>query len=125
VYTPASTPELTVPTIALISDILRGFGEAQVSPEDLAGAKEYIRGSLLLSAESSDNQMVRLAQNEMHYGRQIPLGDVIDKIMAVTPEDIRSLAAELMVPERMALTLLGPTATDLPLSGWHTLPSEL
>jgi len=118
-------PDHTLPAIALINSILRGFGEACVSDDELSGAKEYIRGSLLLSAESSDNQMVRLAQNEMHYGRQIPLDDVIHKIMAITPEEIRSLAAELLDPEHMALTILGPTATDLSLSGWYDIPLEL
>ena len=114
-------PDNTLPTIALISHILRQFGETPISADDLRDAKEYTRGSLLLAAESNDNQMVRLAQNEIHYGRQIPLVDVIEEIMAVTPTQIQSLAADILAPSQMALTLLGPTAPDLPLTGWYDI----
>ena len=118
-------PNHCLPTIALINRILREFGQTPVGIDDLRDAKEFIRGSLLLAAESNDNQMVRLAQNEIHYGQQIPLSEVMDNIMAVTPADIQSLAADLLVPGRMALTLLGPTAPDLALNDWYDIPSEL
>jgi predicted Zn-dependent peptidase len=62
----------------------------------------------MLASESNDNQMVRMAQNETHYGRYIPLEDVVSKIEAVTGDDIRHLAESLFPANRFALTLLGP-----------------
>jgi len=83
-----------------------------VTPQELKGAIEYTRGSLLLSSESSDHQMVRTAQNELHFGTEIALEEIIERISAVTPEDIRQLARYLFESDLMALTLLGPVAEE-------------
>jgi predicted Zn-dependent peptidase len=64
----------------------------------------------LLAAESVDNHMVRLAQNEIHFGRQIPLKSVIDKIEAVTGDEIIDLARYLFQSQQLALTMLGPVS---------------
>jgi predicted Zn-dependent peptidase len=76
--------------------------------EELQDAKEFTKGNLFLAAESVDNQMVRLAQNEIHYGTYIPLDDVVKKIETVTPEEIQALAASLFRSDQRCLTLLGP-----------------
>jgi len=101
---PKSAPEAT-------RLILNAFNTLQTTPVDaveLQGAKEYTKGNLLLAAESSDNQMVRLAQNEIHFNEYIPLQTVVDKIDAVTADDIQNLARDLLNDHKQALTLLGP-----------------
>jgi predicted Zn-dependent peptidase len=52
--------------------------------------------------------MVRLAQNEIYFGKYIPLRTVIDKVEAVNVDDIQELARNLFQPQQIALTLLGP-----------------
>lgn len=94
--------------VRLIAAELRRAACEPVDPTELKNAIEYTRGNLLLATESADNQMVRAAQNELHFGREIPLEAVIEAIAAVTPEDILQLAAELFRPEHMVLSLLGP-----------------
>jgi len=101
---PKSAPETT-------RLMLKAFNTLQTTPVDaleLQGAKEYTKGNLLLAAESSDNQMVRLAQNEIHFNEYIPLQTVVDRIDAVTADDIQALAVELFKDHKLALTLLGP-----------------
>ncbi len=66
----------------------------------------------MLASESIDNQMVRSAQNEIHFGCEIPLQEIIEKVEAVTRDDILELANELFHPHLMALTLLGPVTGD-------------
>lgn len=95
-------------TIDLIRQDLERMRSAAVSAEELRDAKEYTKGNLLLSDEGVDNQMVRIAQNEIHFGRYIPLEDVVQKIDAVKAEEIQSLARDLFQPEQSAWTLLGP-----------------
>ena len=80
----------------------------KVEPAELKGAIEYTKGSLMLASESSDNHMVRNAQNEMHFGRDIVLAEIIEKIEAVTADEILELADELIDPDKMTYTLLGP-----------------
>lgn len=86
---------------------MRRLRNEPIGDAELRDAKEYTKGSLLLAAESIDNQMVRLAQGEMHFGRHIHLDEVIDQIEAVTPEGILALAETLLSPDRLVLTTLG------------------
>ncbi len=85
-----------------------------VDEQELKGAIEYTRGSLLLASESSDHQMVRTAQNELHFRKEIELEEILAQIAKVTVEDIRSLAQFLFQNELMALTLLGPVKNEAP-----------
>jgi predicted Zn-dependent peptidase len=101
---PKSAPEAT----RLILEAFETLQTTLVDGLELQGAKEYTKGNLLLASESSDNQMVRLAQNEIHFNEYIPLQTVVEKIDAVTPEDIKALAEDLFRDNKLALTLLGP-----------------
>ncbi len=96
---------------------MRRLKREPVDSAELDAAREYTKGNLLLAAESNDNQMVRLAQNEMHFGRHIPLEEVLERIDRVGAEDIRALAAELFADRRLALTALGPVPDGFPLDG--------
>ena len=94
--------------ISLVLDEIVKLKTKRVKSSELKGAMEYTKGSLMLAAESVDNHMVRNAQNEMHFGRDIVLQEIIENIEAVTADDIRELANELIDPDKMTYTLLGP-----------------
>ena len=84
----------------------------RVDPNELQDAKEHTKGNLMLASESNDNQMVRLAQNETHFGRFIPLEEIINNIDSVTQDDILDLAESLFQEKRFALTILGPVSDN-------------
>jgi predicted Zn-dependent peptidase len=69
---------------------------------------------LLLASESNDNQMVRSAQNEIHFNRIIRLPEVIKKIESVTSAEIVELSKSLFENNKMSLTLLGPVKDKKP-----------
>ncbi|SHI85059.1 Predicted Zn-dependent peptidase [Desulfatibacillum alkenivorans DSM 16219] len=94
-------------TLNLIYKELSRLKEEKVSEQELKGAKEYVLGSLIMSAESTDNQMLRAAQNEINFGRHKPISESAKNIEAVTREQILELANELLEPP-MALAVLGP-----------------
>jgi predicted Zn-dependent peptidase len=94
--------------ILLVLDEIAKLKTKRVEPSELKGAIEYTKGSLMLASESADNHMVRNAQNEMHFGRDIVLAEIIEKIEAVTSGEILELADELIEPDKMTYTLLGP-----------------
>tara|TARA_B100002003_G_scaffold244931_1_gene271870 strand:- start:851 stop:2116 length:1266 start_codon:yes stop_codon:yes gene_type:complete len=106
----AVDPKTSLKSTELILREMRKLKEMRVDPTDLNNAKEYTKGGLLLAAESVDNHMVRLAQNEIHFGRQIPLKSVIDEIETVTGDEIIDLARYLYQSEQLALTMLGPVS---------------
>ncbi len=101
-------PERAQETTQLVLDEIHRLRKERVDASELKGAIEYTKGGLMLASESIDNQMVRSAQNEIHFGCEIPLQKIIDNVESVTPEDIMALANDLFHPRQMALTLLGP-----------------
>jgi len=102
------SPKNTELTLNLMLQQLDRLQAEPVERDALADAKEFIKGNLLLAAESNDNQMVRLAQNEINFGKYIPVADVVAQIDAVKAADIQILAKDLFGDRRFSLTLLGP-----------------
>lgn len=94
----------------VILEQMRRMAAEPVSSPELQAAKEYTKGNLLLATESNDNQMVRLAQNEFHFGREVPLSEVVSKIEAVTAADILDLARHLFKAGENAITIVGPVS---------------
>ena len=76
---------------------------------ELETAKEQLKGNLLLSLESSDNLMTRLAKNEMYFGAFLPVGMILKGIDGVSEETVRDLANDIFDERFFCLTVLGPT----------------
>ncbi len=81
--------------IDLIGDALKRLCDENLSEKETHAAKELIKGNFILGMESTDNRMMRLAKNEICFGKYIPPEDVIQRIEAVESEDVRKLAGEL------------------------------
>jgi len=107
-------PSRSVEVTALIAEIMRQLKMSPVLPGELQDAKEFTKGNMLLASESTDNQMVRLAQGEINFKRYVPLEEVVNHIEAVTAETIQSLAEKLFQDDKMVLTVLGPLSNDVP-----------
>jgi predicted Zn-dependent peptidase len=107
----AVSPEQALEAVGLVAQEISKLARRPVDPAELKGAIEYTKGSLLLASENADNQMVRIAQNEIHFQADIPLETVIQRIESVSQEDLLQLANDLLRPDRMVLTLLGPVET--------------
>jgi predicted Zn-dependent peptidase len=78
-----------------------------VPDEELRRSKAQLKGSLMLSLESSTSRMSNLARQEMYFDRFYDLDELIERIEAVTAEDLTSLANEFFKPESVAVTALG------------------
>ena len=78
-----------------------------ISDEELTRAKDQLKGSLMLSLESTTARMSNLARQEMYYKRFFSMDEIIDRIQAVTKEDIITSANEFFQPGSIAVTVLG------------------
>lgn len=106
-------PDNTTETVDIILKSMRRLKDEKVGDTLLHNAKEYTKGNLMLASESIDDQMVRLAQNEIHFERHIPIEKIVDSIEAVTTDEIRSLAEKLFCCGQVSLTALGPNDHDM------------
>jgi predicted Zn-dependent peptidase len=81
--------------------------ERLVSPQELKRAKESIKGSVMLSLESSSSRMTHLAQQQIYYGRFYKLEEILGAVERVTARDIRHLANRIFDSSYLTLTALG------------------
>ncbi|HXX13577.1 MAG TPA: pitrilysin family protein [Candidatus Eremiobacteraceae bacterium] len=99
-------------TIGQVLDLtiveFRAMKESPVSEEELLRAKNHLKGSLMLSLESTSSRMSNLARQELYFHRFSSLDEILTSIDAVTREEVQSLAQEFFHPDRIAATVLGP-----------------
>jgi predicted Zn-dependent peptidase len=91
---------------AVISEF-RNLKNQPVPEEELRRSKDQLKGSLMLSLESSTARMSNLARQEMYFDHFHDLDELIEKIEAVTAADLQSLAQEFFKTESVAVTALG------------------
>lgn len=87
---------------------LRTIKKDGVTAEELRRAKDHLRGSLMLSLESTSSRMNRLAKHEMHLGTFLTLDDMLGAIEGVRHEEVQALVGELLDEDRLVLTTYGP-----------------
>jgi predicted Zn-dependent peptidase len=97
-------------TPKVVGSILAEFHELKsdmIPPEELRRAKDQLKGSLMLSLESSTSRMSNLARQEMYFDRFFTLDETIAQIEGVTAEEVTEMAASLFHQDRIAVTVLG------------------
>ena len=94
----------------VVQSVVSEFHKLKAEPvpaEELRRSKDQLKGSLMLSLESSSARMSNLARQEMYFDRFYDLDELIEKIEGVTVEDLTSLANEFFNTESVAVTILG------------------
>ncbi|MEZ7890382.1 MAG: pitrilysin family protein [Candidatus Wallbacteria bacterium] len=94
--------------VKLIIAELGKMTKKKISGAELSRAKELLKGNMILSLEGTNARMNRLARNEIYFERQITIDEVLEKINAVTENDIMELSRKLFNPKNMALSIIGP-----------------
>jgi len=97
----------------------RNLKEEHVSEEELSRAKAQLKGSLMLSLESSTARMSNLARQEMYFDRFFSLDEIIERIESVTANQLREMSQQLFQQEKIAVTVLGN------LDGLKIAPDQL
>ncbi|NOY14337.1 MAG: insulinase family protein, partial [Deltaproteobacteria bacterium] len=101
-------PDDLTETLGLILDQFAGMKKNFVSREELHMAREQLKGTLLLSLESSDSRMTRLAKNEIFLGFHPQIAEIIAAIDKVTVDSLQRLAKHLLTDDSLNLHVVGP-----------------
>lgn len=91
----------------VIGDELRRIGSEPVSASELERAREHVKGRLVLSAESTATRMARNARAVLFDIPIESLDQLIERVEAVTVDDLARLGAELYRPERLSAAAIG------------------
>jgi predicted Zn-dependent peptidase len=90
-----------------ITNEFRDLKEQPVGEEELRRAKDHLKGSLMLSLESTASRMSNLARQEMYFGRFFTLDELVESIESVSAADVQRIAQTFFEPKQIALTVLG------------------
>lgn len=96
------------PVIAMIKDEIALLRDNPVPMDELARAKEQIKGNLLLSLESTCNRMSRIAKMELFNEDLLTPEEIVAKIDAVTIEMVQDIASRLLEEDRLVIAAIGP-----------------
>lgn len=102
-----TTAEKFAQVMEIVVRELQRLKNEPLTEELLASAREQLKGNILLSLESSDNVMSKLAKNEIYLGGYQSIEQVLAGFSAVTGETVQDLCNELFDERLLTLQLLG------------------
>jgi len=103
-----TSPENVPAVLDLIKEELELLIEKGIMPQELERAKGHIKGSLVLNLEDSGSRMTRLGKAEVCGGEILSLDELLQRVDAVTLEDVHRLARKVFGPRELVVTMIGP-----------------
>ena len=94
----------------VVESVLKEFTDLkqQLAPaEEVRRAKDHLKGSLMLSLESTSSRMSNLARQEMHFQRFFSLDELAESIENITADYVQRVAQTFFDQKNVALTVLG------------------
>ncbi|MBD5559642.1 MAG: insulinase family protein [Clostridia bacterium] len=105
-------PQNTQQVTELIMQELRRMREHGITPDELTQSKEMLKGSLILSLESSSSRMSALARSMLAEGRPYTEEEMIAAIDAVDMEAVARQIEETIDPDRVTGAYVGPVPNE-------------
>jgi predicted Zn-dependent peptidase len=106
----ATSPSKGREVLRLILEEVSDLTERKPDPAETSVAKEHLKGSLMLSLESTVSRMSNLARQEIYFRRQFSLAEMIRGVEAVSPASIHRITRRLFQKRRLAVAAVGRTS---------------
>lgn len=97
-----------------IQETLKKLKQNGITEKELTNSKEQLKGSLMLSLESTNSRMSRNGKNELMLGRHRSLDEIVEQIDQVTKRSVDSMANSIF-SDQYSLALVSPDG-ELPKS---------
>jgi predicted Zn-dependent peptidase len=94
--------------MSVVATELDRLREDPATPEELGRAKENLKGRVVLALESTGARMNRLGSEILAGAPLLSIDESLERIEAVTIEDLAALVDELWAPERLSAAGIGP-----------------
>ena len=103
----ATSPEQVNDVIRLSVAEFDKIKNEAVTDAELQRAKDQLKVSIMLSLESTSARMSNLARQEIFFGRQSTLDEILERINRVTSDDVQRMADEIFGSRELAITAVG------------------
>jgi predicted Zn-dependent peptidase len=97
--------------LTICRDEIAKVVDTGLTEAELVRGKGQLRGSIVLGLEDPSSRMSRLGKSELVYPRLEPLEEILASIEAVTHDDVRAVAADVLTRPRV-LAVVGPFDDD-------------
>ncbi len=101
-------PSTAAQAVEAIRSELQRVASEGLGPDQLADAAQQLKGQVTLSLESPAARMHRLATVALHDEPYRTIDQILAEIDQVQAEDVLSVAAEYLAPDRQTAVWLGP-----------------
>ena len=101
------SPSKVGEVLDLVRAELADVADNGVTDEEVRRAQGNLRGSMVLGLEDTGSRMSRLGKAELVHGEVLTPEEVLERIRAVTPDEVREVARDVLTRPR-ALAVLGP-----------------
>jgi predicted Zn-dependent peptidase len=102
-------PDNLAEAVKVVAAELTRLRKEPAAPDELHRAKENLKGRVVLSLESTGSRMNRLGSEILAGAPLLSLDEVVERIDAVTLDDLAALVGELWAPERLSSAGIGPS----------------
>ncbi|WP_158750922.1 pitrilysin family protein [Acidobacterium sp. S8] len=102
-----TSADRAVQVVQLVMEQFRRLKNEPLPADELRRAKDQLKGNLLLSLESSMSRMSNLARQQMHFNYFFGMQEILDKVEAISEDQVLAMANHLFQPGLVAVTLLG------------------
>lgn len=92
--------------IEIIFKEFKKLKDIPISERELKKVKEYLKGGIILSLESTTNRMMRIANSILYYDKVLSVEDYISKIEKITSEDVQRSANDLLNDSKLIKVIL-------------------
>ncbi|MFE4610331.1 M16 family metallopeptidase [Streptomyces niveus] len=93
--------------LKICRDGLDQIASEGLSDEEIGRAVGQLSGSTVLGLEDTGALMNRIGKSELCWGTQMSVDDMLARIAAVTPDDVRAVARDVL-GQRPSLSVIGP-----------------
>ncbi|MEF3118259.1 M16 family metallopeptidase [Streptomyces chrestomyceticus] len=93
--------------LKICRDQLDQVAEEGLTDDEIRRAIGQLRGSTVLGLEDTGALMNRIGKSELCWGAQMSVDDMLARIAAVTPDEVRELARDVL-GQRPSLSVIGP-----------------
>jgi predicted Zn-dependent peptidase len=101
-------PEHIGDAITAILEEWSRLKQEEIPPQELARAKDFITGQLMLSMEDSFSVALWFGSQEILFSEILTYEEAIEAIKAITAADIHRVAEKLFLREKLNLAVVGP-----------------